>query len=249
MMSFELQVARERKKGIRGFSQFGRNEAVTTTERFIWIGAATPYLGRLQAASALRIRAGGNVNDTAAGTGARSVTIIGLDENWNAAEETIATNGVSVSAATTTTFLRLNHARVQDVGAYGGENAGGITVETTAGIEMCLIGTGVGQTQVAAHTVPAGKTGYLYAVRATVEAAKAVTVSWYQVQNADDVTVPFTGRRLIHRFAKSEGQSILNYVIPIVLPAKTDLYATAFTETGTSAVGCTFDMILVDDGT
>ena len=47
-----------------------------------------------------------SVNDTSAGTGAREVTVIGLDSNWEEVSQTVTTNGTT-PVALSTNLIRL----------------------------------------------------------------------------------------------------------------------------------------------
>ena len=94
----------------------------------------TPQAG---SATALRIKAGGNAADDAAGAGARSVRLTGLSATGAVVSETLATAGASASAATTQTFIRLFDAEVIDSGTYGtqsvGSHVGDIVIENASG--------------------------------------------------------------------------------------------------------------------
>lgn len=81
----------------------------------------------LPSAAILQI-ASTNINDTGAGTGARQLSITGLDNNWDIISETITLNGQS-PVLTTTQFLRVNLLFVVEVGSFGG-NQGDIFVSS-----------------------------------------------------------------------------------------------------------------------
>ena len=106
-----LDVSRGLVSGMQSIKKFGRNAAVGTS--FVPIAMGGVYqTPQGSAATALRIKSGGDANDTAAGSGARSVTLEGLDENFELATEALATAGASASSATSTTFTRLFRAYV-----------------------------------------------------------------------------------------------------------------------------------------
>lgn len=67
-----------------------------------------------------------NANDTAAGTGARTVLITGLDENYNDVTESIILNGLT-GVNTTKQFIRVFKVRVTTAGS-GATAAGDIYV-------------------------------------------------------------------------------------------------------------------------
>lgn len=146
----------------RGYStvvKFGHNADVDTTEEDLWSEGGN--LTYLTTASTIRIQAGGNAADTAAGTGAREVHIQGLDANYNLITDTLVTNGASASTATTKTYLRVLRAYVGEVGSSG-HNVGAITIEAvTGGTTQAHIPAELGQTQQCFYTVPAGKTAYV----------------------------------------------------------------------------------------
>lgn len=112
-------------------------------------------------ASQVRIKAGGNANDTAAGTGARSLLITGLDANWDVVTETLATTGAAQSPPTTTSFIRILTVTVASAGFYSttgiaGTNIGDITLETTAAVYVGALLAVFGRWCVASYSVPRG---------------------------------------------------------------------------------------------
>ena len=242
-----LDVARGFIGGQSGVSKFGANPNVSasSTEDIIYTGV----INLLQAATTVRIKAGGDSNDDSSGTGARAITVEGLDENWAVATENITTNGASASTATTTTFTRVFRAYVTDVGTYGVANTGNVVIENgSGGTDLVTIEAGLGQTQTSAYTVPAGKTAYLIRMRVGSTSAKASDISFWQRRNADDVTVPFTGKRLIRKFLGVTGSRSVDFQSYPSFPAKTDLWGTVTTGSGAAgSVEIAYDLILVDD--
>ena len=101
--------------------------------------------------------------DAAAGTGARTVVVQGLDENHVPVEETLTVNGGAGSVE----FFRVFRAFVATSG-ISGTNEGTISIDqdltTVAGIRA--VGSpssyGLGQTFMSLYTVPAGYTGYIF---------------------------------------------------------------------------------------
>lgn len=118
--------------------KYGRNPSgVLNTETAITADGALFFPS---AASTVRIKAGGSVNDTANGSGAREVTVIGVDGDGLEISEAIATNGASASAATTLEFFRIYRAYVSKSGTYltsgvgtQGTNQADIVVEDSGG--------------------------------------------------------------------------------------------------------------------
>lgn len=96
-----------------------------------------------------------SANDTAAGTGARTFTIQGLDANYNPLSETITMNGTT-PVQTVGTYLRVNSLMIASAGS-GGTNAGDVTLRVTgAGATQAIARAGYGFAKSAIYTVPTG---------------------------------------------------------------------------------------------
>jgi len=132
------QVSRGNVQQVHVHHQFGRNVSCGTSYAPVSdIGVyRTPQVG---SATALRIKAGGNAADTAAGAGARSIRLTGIHANGDEATEIIATAGASASVPTNAQLIRLYEAAVVNSGTYGtqaaGSHVGNITIENAAGTE------------------------------------------------------------------------------------------------------------------
>jgi hypothetical protein len=106
--------------------------------------------------------------DTAAGTGARTVRLVGLDADGRAQFENVTLNGTT-PVVTLNTWSRVNRAYVLGAGS-GGANVGGITIRhssTTANV-FAVLPPGRNQTQVANYTIPAGFRGLVTHLRVAV---------------------------------------------------------------------------------
>lgn len=252
-----LDISRGLVSGMTVVKNFGRNESVGTTYAPLTFGGEyrTPQSG---SATALRIKSGGNANDTAAGTGAREVTLEGLDENFALATEAVATAGSSASSATTTTFTRLFRAYVSASGAYAdtgsGSHAGDITIEDSGGTEdWCVIDSTnypKSQSEIGFYSVPSGKTAYVFLDDVTVDSGKTVDVVFFHRGNIDETSAPFTAMR---------AQSVLTGITggttdlsgrqvplgPFTGPADIGFMARVGATTG--AVSCEFEIFLVDE--
>lgn len=239
--------------GVGGTSKFGRNPNISTSaNETIWaVGGRYTWA---TAAETVRVASGGNANDTSAGSGARSVTIEGLDGDFNEVSETVATAGASASAATTQTFLRVNRAYVASAGTYHGFNTGDIIIEgVTSGNDYAGILTGKGQSQLGFYTVPAGKTAVMsdfsVGVNRSGGAATNVEVDFVQTQNADDVTTPFSGSRLFLSKGSSLGGSTAgSNDTAFTFPEKTDIEAICtFCSANATAVAVRWQITLYDN--
>lgn len=154
---FFMQMALGRVPKCSVFDRFGRNPDTDEAED-IW-GSGTTYSGfPIGAAEKIEIFSS-SANDTAAGTGARTVEISGLlDGNGVLCDPvTVTLNGVTpVEIHASQTYSRMSRMRVLTAGS-GGANAGSITVRhvtTTANI-FAIMPVGVNRTSLAIYTVPA----------------------------------------------------------------------------------------------
>jgi hypothetical protein len=196
------------------------------------------------------IAAGGNANDDAAGTGARSVKITFLDSNWNVTEETLATAGASASAATSVTGYRIIKAEVVEVGTYGGSNTGDIQIENTTSNQIVgFIAAGTGVAQQAVYTVPANKTLYIEVIDVSVGQSDSADVRMIATCQADDFTAPYCASRFEWGVEDYAGSASFTRRTFLKFPEKTDLIMEAQRQTGsgTARVGVDVECILVDD--
>jgi hypothetical protein len=119
-----INIARGLVRGASVIHKFGRNPNVGGIPETIWEqGGVYTYL---TVASTVYV-SGADAQDGAAGTGARTVTVQGLDANYNAIEETLTVDG----AVSTQSFLRVFRAFVASAGSLQ-TNKGDVLVSTGA---------------------------------------------------------------------------------------------------------------------
>ena len=177
--------------------KFGRNINVGTTA----VPIATSGFYQVPTAAVTLEAISSDANDTAAGTGARIITVLGLDGNFAEIEEDISMNGVSASSATTNSFIRVFRAFVKESGTYASQTAGShqgdITIRASGGgatyATIDTVGFPRGQTQIAAYTVPAGKEAFVKNIFIHVDSNKSMNVLFFQRAKADDVSSPYPG--------------------------------------------------------
>lgn len=125
-----------------------------TANSDVWEGAGLyPFQStavKLEALSA-------SASDTAAGTGARTVMVQGLDANFNSISETVTMNGVT-PVTTVNNYIRVNGFNLLTAGS-GNTNAGDITLRVSgAGATQAIMRAGYGYSKSAIYTVPTGFT-------------------------------------------------------------------------------------------
>lgn len=250
---FLVEVAKGNVAGHSLVNRFGFNDSVTSTLQPVADGAVyqTPT-----AAASLEL-VSSSADDAAAGTGARTVEVQGLDGSFALQTETVTMNGTT-AVALSNTYIRVFRMKVLTSGTYAtqstGSHAGTLTLRgagggsTWATIGVSTGGFPMGQTEIGAYTIPAGKTGYLLTKHASIESTKTPNILWFRRENADTVSAPYDTMRLFERHIGAAESIKYDPKGPsLVLPEKTDVGAMAYVATGTAAVSVEFQILLVDN--
>jgi len=245
---FLIEVQKGNVAGHSMVHKFGRNDAVPNGSWAIVSLGALPAAFRSSAAT-MRVKAGGNAADTAAGAGATEVTIQGIDSGFAETAEAVATAGASASSATTASFWRVHRAWVSGVGTYGAANTGIVTIEDSAGAaDMMQIGADEGQSQHTCWTVPTGKKAYLLSVHVSVDSKKIVNVRVFTRKSIDDTSAPMPSKRLKLFWDGLAG--VFNYRPAgpeVTLDGKEDLWVEAWGDGAAAEVSVDFELLVVDD--
>lgn len=232
-----IAIASGRAVKYSHINKFGFNDTVGTSWEPIQVGSANfTYPTTAAVASAVSTSS----NDTSAGTGARTLSIQGLDENYNQYTETISLNGQS-AVTTTGTFIRVFRARVETAGS-GAASAGNITISVGGNTLATIDNDYDNQTLQAAYTIPARHRGYLIRMQATsTKDNKAAMVGMFAKPNGTDTV--FTVKQLIEVYRNSV---VVDFPIPLEFDEKTDLELRGLNlNSGNVSIGGTFDLILV----
>lgn len=241
-----MNIPLGRVTGTSSEFKFGANAAVGTTREDIWsAGGVYPWP---TAAETIRIKAGGNVADTVDGNGARSITVTGLDENWEVATETIVTAGASASAVTTTTFMRVYRAFVAAAGVYTGANTGIISIENTTSTDVLAeIQVGYGQTQMSQFTIPVDVKALLYFPSITIGSNQLSNIRLCMRQDADIVTAPFSSLRVIAEADAFVGSRSFIDAFPVLIPEKTDIWGDGKAAANAASMNLSYSLVLIKD--
>lgn len=245
---FLMEVQQGKVVGYSMVHKYGRNGSVPDgTWQFVNRLGFTGW--PLSAATTVRIKAGGNANDTAAGTGAREVIVQGIDDSFNEVSEAITTAGASASSATSTSFWRIHRAWVSAVGTYDGANIDAVTIENSGGgTDLIEIGGAEkGQTQFTAWSVPIGKTAYWLTMHIEVDANKSANVRVYTRQDFDITVAPMKSKRLRSFFAVKGDFRYAPKGPEFALPGKSDFWVEAAGDGAACAVTVNFELLVVDD--
>jgi len=228
--------------------KFGANHTVGNSVVDIWIESGI-YVW-LQAVVTLEAISD-SVNDTLAGSGARTIRVEGLDANWDVITEDIDMNGTSATTSTSQSFIRINRAFVLTCGTYSDSNDGIITIRTSgAGAVQLSIhvdeGFGVGQSQVARYSIPRGKQILVHSTHMWTDNTQPATIWALMREGANIVSAPFTPRRLLIEFSGMTAPEDLMIVTPFKATEYTDVFFQAIAGAGSTAVSIDFEFVQID---
>lgn len=234
-----INVVRGNVPGASNTRRTGFNPGVGTSETTVW-NETTTFVAYPATAAVVTVSSS-SANDTSAGTGARTVTLSGLDANYNVISEVITMNG-QTAVTSVNLYLRLSPLTTLTAGS-GGKNAGVIyagTGSVSVGVPATIyssMGVGYNESHQAFYTVPAGMTGYITDVSATTDTAGTRVLLYTRVQGG-----VFLARRVnqvgVGGFARVNQ-------LPLSIPAKTDIEYRALVGTGTANVSAQFELLLM----
>lgn len=228
---FDLQVARSQIMGHSTTNIYGYQTAVTTTFIPLWeVASAYSY-----PSTAITMNLAGSAGDTA------KILIQGLDANYVQISETLTLNGAT-AVPTVNKYFRINSMSVA-VGSATNPSGNVTLKDVTNTTAYAQINAGVGKTQAAIYTVPAGFTFYLSRVDAYTSYngnnANYVTYRNQSISPAGVVTLtqqsPFT------QFYHAQR------VMPRPFAEKTDIQIQCATSTGTAAVSVAVEGFLIQN--
>ncbi len=245
---FLIEVAKGNISGHSIVQKFGRNLAVAnaTWELISNLSGTYPFPS---AATTVRVKSGGNANDTVAGTRARKVRIYGLDNTLALADEEVDLAGASASSSTTTSFWRVFRGVVTEVGTYGSTNEAAIVVENTAGTaDLLQINAEESQSQLCSYSIPTGYTGYLISLHVQVDASKAADIRVCTRDDIDSTSSSIKPARVRHYADGILGEYTFIPKSPaITLLEKSDIFVEAEGGGAQTEVSADFELLLVQN--
>jgi hypothetical protein len=225
----------------KGKTMYGTNVAVGLGYQDVWnVGGDLSYLS---SAETLNIDSS-SASDAAAGIGARTVFISGLDDDYNEISETITMNGVA-NVVTTHSYLRVLDLYIDTVGSSE-VNVGNITATSSgsATIQARILAS-VGQASMAFATIPKGYYGIVTGVNGSAVGLESIILD-FQVRELNK------GWRVRHRdnvpAASISNNPFMPSQSPILIPEYADFKVRATKAVGasTSIVTAQFSYYLVD---
>jgi hypothetical protein len=227
----------------------GFNATVTTSKAGVW--AQEGAINWPSTASVMNVTSDDTADD-AGSTGMTSVTIYGLDANWDPISETVTLDGRTI-ATTNNSFIRVHRAVGATFGS-GATNAGTVYVftgtatlgtPTTSTAIYTTIDAGEGESLQAFYTVPRNHNGYLLDayVNSFIGGTEYVAIRLETRANANGSTAGWT---TVEKYY-TDGQLYTMYAQPKLIPAYTDVMFTAAAQTTSRSVSCGFNLMLIKD--
>ena len=201
-------------------------------------------------AETFQVQAGGNVNDTSAGSGARTLQIIYLDATGAKQQEQLTLAGASASTATSVTATRFLKAFVDSAGSILSNNTGQILIENSTSNQIVgTITAGFGESEMSHYTVPLDFTAYLNSITVDVSAGsnKDADVRMWQRTNALTFSAPFGVKRIVREWDGLQGESTLPKKHLPRFASLTDIWLEAKGNGAATAVDTDYEIILVKD--
>jgi hypothetical protein len=220
---FDLQVSRNQIYGHSTLSLFGYQSAVGNTKIPVWENA-TAYT-YITSASTLTL-----VSTSASDNTSASVFISGLDASFNPITETLFLNGTT-GVTTANTYFRVNSMTLVSPGSSQTTNVGTITLKQSSNV-IAQINVGIGKSQMAIYTVPAGYSFYLDLAEVnTSNSYTSSNIITYSVQAINNITgvklavlqQPFVSIYVVNRSSE-----------PFAYTEKTDIQWQLVTSTATT---------------
>lgn len=238
-----LNISRGALAGFSMQNKYGQNLDVDTGTEDIWPNGGT-YLEPDTATTLSLVST--SANDTAAGTGVRTVFISGLNGSYAPVSETVTMNGLT-PVTTVNSYIAVN-VFYADTAGTGGAAAGSITLTSAATGTPVLgvIPVGEGNATAAIYTVPAGYKAYITRFTGSVycNTAGAYISLLLRVKRFGGVFGTRNGFGLFSGGTTTGFSDIMPY---IEVPEKSVIKISATASTNNCVVRANFGLILVQD--
>lgn len=227
-----------------------RSEALNTgTFRPIWPSSSDITL---QATEQFINVVSSSVNDTAAGTGARTVRIVGVDGNYTLLNETVTLNGTT-PVQTVNKFLVINEINVRETGSsYFNEGTISATSDGDASLQA-LVYAEESVSKSSLFATPADYTGIILRSGASCYRTPGGTGGAKRAVVRYKVAFGTTGTRIsvadLGLGTEGTGMWDSNLNIPIRTGPGSIVYSEAIAESGSTSVATFSDIIFLKDST
>lgn len=235
---FPLRVTTNRVNGIVGVSKYGRNPSIGANTEDIWSNGG--ILSFLSSAETMNIASTSSDDTSPSGSGARTIEIYGLGENYQPLVEIVTLNGTN-NVLTNESFLRINRMRIRAVGDDG-VNAGAISATASGSATVqASIPAEVGSTLKSQYTVVEGYHGYIRGITFSTLNNDQVEVT-LQTRTEDG---PWITRDLLD-FVSSTVEA--TFAVPLIVSPKSDIriQGARIAGGGTAVISARYEMYLIE---
>ena len=251
-IDYGVAVARgenESGKTVKSLFKFGRATTLSTGNITIW-DRNTLY--EFYTSSTVLKVASTDGNDATAGTGAISIQIQGLDNNYAEVNETVALEGTT-PVTTTADFLRVNRIIVNSSGSNN-VNAGNITIiandqaantftaggvpTTTSNVQGQILAE-LGQSLMGVYTVPATFTCYVTEAHVSSAITKNITIEVFAMPENEAFQIKST-------MAFQNSSIDRSYTPPVRFAPKTTIEVRGRSSSTAGNVSVEWNMILAE---
>lgn len=224
-------------QGVTPVLLIGKNGAVTTTYETIWDNSNQyTFLNSALAQSIVSSSA----NDAAAGTGARTISISGLDGSFNVVTETITLNGAT-PVALVNTYCIINSIVVLTAGS-GGVAAGNLTLSSTGPVTNGYLLAGLNQSTSFIYGVPTSHKLLMYDLRI---ASRSTTAGGHEAAIFYKENFGLQMIKELPSFTNA-APHLPNQFIPTIFNEKTQFKIDVLASAGTGPVVAMARCLLVD---
>lgn len=252
---FFYEVAKGKVVGHKAIIVSGHNDDIDSAdEEDLWEGGG--HLTLLSGAQTMNIKSS-NVADDDGVSGANTVLIQGLDNDYNEISETITMNGTT-DVLTTNAYRRVRSLTVRTVGEdLGGDhedlsgksNVGNITATSSVSAKLqCQIDIDNGVSNNIHYTVPAGNTSYILKVDLN---SQKTTGGQSPIVHFLGHVRPLSGAEIVvfdeHLDTAVQNFRVVEQPIMPKLAARTDIRIDGDTDQNDTIASAKFYIIQVDD--
>ena len=184
-----------------------------------------------------------NVSSSSASDTAVTLTVKGLDSNWNSISETVRLNGTS-TVSTTNTFIRVESV----INTSNTATIGAVAVKQNGSYVTNFLPAAQPRGLRAVYSVPAANTAYLTKFDATIAGTSSgnITVLVYAKDNT--LNNGTGGQWVIYHVCRiASGSHDYEFPVPLKFTEKTDIKFVVNCATASVGIACNYDIILVQN--
>ena len=208
---------------VNKFGYHGADVSASTVET-VWDGNGSVTIMPYPTAGVI------TVTDNTTDTG-ENVVVEGLDANYNLQSETVAVGGTG-----TLTFSRVFRAFMEST-----DNTSDVGINQ-GGTFTALIKAGLGQTQMAVYTVPAGKTAFITKIHGSSDRSTGNPSVQFRLKVREFGSI----FRIKGTYGTAGGNQFdYEYPVPLLIEEKSDIRIDVLADAAVKC-GAIFDIILVD---